>query len=131
MPKRRSKPIRLTLPWECMVPDNRRFLSKGHVLTPRYRKAMELCALHVIQQVKPPRPRYPKGSLCSVELTYYVPDRRRRDVGNTLKIICDSLEGPNGIWEDDYSISHLCYTRAGVDRENPRCEIVVRDYTDE
>ena len=52
----------------------------------------------------------------------WLPDRRRRDVDNCAKSICDAL---NGIaYEDDSQIVELIIRRH-IDRERPRAEVIV------
>ena len=54
------------------------------------------------------------------------PDRRRHDLDNTLKAICDSLgKGGAGIYLDDEQIDHLEVVRGAIDRVNPRVEVEV------
>lgn len=62
----------------------------------------------------------------SLELQYivYFPDRRRRDVDNAAKQICDSLTRCGAI-EDDSLITDI-HGHKRVDKANPRTIIVVR-----
>jgi Holliday junction resolvase RusA-like endonuclease len=46
-----------------------------------------------------------EGPLC-LEVELYTPDRRRRDVDNTLKSVCDALE-KGGAYHDDSQIHRL------------------------
>ena len=57
-----------------------------------------------------------------LSVVLWLPDRRRRDVDNCAKSICDGL---NGIaYLDDSQIIELTVRRA-VDRERPRAEVTV------
>jgi Holliday junction resolvase RusA-like endonuclease len=57
-----------------------------------------------------------------LEIVLWMPDRRRRDLDNCAKSICDAL---NGIaYEDDSQIVELIIRRH-VDRDRPRAEIRV------
>ena len=61
--------------------------------------------------------RNPYQGAVRLEITLWLPDRRRRDVDNCAKSICDGL---NGIaYLDDSQIIELT-VRRGVDREKPR-----------
>lgn len=69
-----------------------------------------------------------------VELTYtlYQPTSRRVDISNPLSIIdkftCDALV-ELGVLPDDASdnIPKVTYQWGGIDRENPRCEVEIRE----
>ena len=57
-----------------------------------------------------------------LDIMLWMPDRRRRDLDNCAKSICDAL---NGIaYEDDSQIVELIIRRH-VDRDRPRAEIRV------
>jgi Holliday junction resolvase RusA-like endonuclease len=111
----------IVLPWPCLVPDNRRFIStRGHVLTSRYRQAKDLSATLAIAQTKAPYPHH-KDNGVWLRLNFFMPDKRRRDPNNLLKAICDALEGV--VYTDDKQITDLCWKNAGLDRHHPRVEI--------
>jgi len=59
-----------------------------------------------------------------VDLRYWVfwPDRRRRDAGNLLKVLLDSLEGI--LYVDDSAVLPRAMDYS-VDREHPRVEVEV------
>ena len=64
-----------------------------------------------------------KGVWHVVEITYYFPDRKKRDASNYLKLMLDVLEGL--VYENDQFVRvHEKYV--GLDRENPRMEIKIR-----
>lgn len=54
------------------------------------------------------------------------PDRRKRDTNNTAKALCDMLEHA-GVYDND-RFALVRYIDYGVDRENPRVEVVIRVY---
>lgn len=57
-----------------------------------------------------------------MEVEIYWPDKRRRDLDNTIKSISDAL---NGIaYQDDSQISRLVTTKH-LDRDNPRAVITI------
>ena len=111
----------IVLPWDCLVADNRRFIGgRGHVLTARYRNGKKLAETLAVAQTKEPRPRHPEGGV-KMRLSFFMPDKRRRDPNNLLKLIADALEGV--AYADDKQITDLCWKNAGLDREHPRVEI--------
>lgn len=64
-----------------------------------------------------------RGSL-AVMIDAYVPDLRKRDLGNVEKACCDSLTKA-GVWEDDSQIDDLRIRRMPVDRGDPRVEVTI------
>lgn len=60
-----------------------------------------------------------------LELNFYFPDNRRTDLTNKAESIMDLLVD-NGFLEDDcwQVIPNLRLQCKGVDKENPRCEII-------
>jgi Holliday junction resolvase RusA-like endonuclease len=64
----------------------------------------------------------PYDGAVSLHIVLWLPDRRRRDLDNCAKSICDAL---NGIaYEDDSQIVELI-VRRHIDRERPRAEVSV------
>ena len=57
------------------------------------------------------------------------PDRRKRDTNNTAKALCDMLEHA-GVYDND-RFALVRYIDYGIDRENPRVEVVIRVYQEE
>ena len=63
--------------------------------------------------------------------TYYAKSKRRLDVSNPCSIIdkftCDALVKAE-VLEDDSSkqIKQVIYKYGGIDKENPRCELVIK-----
>lgn len=118
--------VSVVLPWGCLVPDNDRFgssyPSRRHRLTERYKVGKEAAHMMALSQVKGPRPRFAEGEL-DVHMDFYMPDARKRDCTNLLKLINDSLEGV--VYTTDFQITSLSWLKIGIDRENPRVEIEV------
>lgn len=120
-----SDPVReqaVTLPWSVIVPDNQRHgVMNGRVLlTAKYRRALrDASALAAV---------YCRGAPLEGDVTMRVdvfpPDRRRRDLLNCAKLVCDALTG--AAYVDDSQIGRTEWVRQHVDRENPRVEIRVR-----
>lgn len=57
-----------------------------------------------------------------MEITYYFPDNRRRDVQNYERCICDSLIGI--VYNDDSQITDMTL-RKRMDKEDPRTVIKI------
>lgn len=57
-----------------------------------------------------------------LKLTYYFPDRRKRDWHNTLKVLLDMLEGL--VYKNDYFVL-IKDVSVKLDKNNPRLEIEV------
>ena len=57
-----------------------------------------------------------------VRMAIFWPDRRRRDLDNTVKSILDGFNGV--IYVDDYFVQRLVVERY-IDRERPRAEVVI------
>lgn len=64
-----------------------------------------------------------EGVWLVAELTFYFPDRRRRDCHNTHKILADSLEGEAFI-DDRYLL--IRDMDVFYDKENPRIEVKIK-----
>lgn len=58
-----------------------------------------------------------------VEITYYFPDRKKRDSHNYIKLLMDVLEGL-AFKNDQFCIVREQYVY--LDRENPRLEVVIK-----
>lgn len=55
-------------------------------------------------------------------------DKRRRDLDNTQKALLDALsESGAAVYQDDSQIDGLYIQRKGVDRENPRVEVLITE----
>lgn len=119
-----SRGFFLTLPFDVLTPDNRRFHGgRGHVLTARYRQGKEAIHLLAVSQTRPPRPVFPVERL-EVELDFFMPDKRKRDPTNLLKGLLDALEG--AVYSDDKQIDALAWRKGPTDKENPRVDISIR-----
>jgi len=56
----------------------------------------------------------PLQNKLKVEITAYMPDKRRRDLDNILKALLDALTGA-GIWEeDDSQVDEMCVKHGEV-----------------
>ena len=115
--------VSLELPFSVLVPDNRRFLRNGFVLTPRYRESKEAIYILAQAQTRAPYPIFPSEDL-EVDLRFLLPDKRKRDCSNLLKALFDSLEGV--CYQDDKQIAKMCWEK-DLDRELPRVELTIRE----
>ncbi len=61
---------------------------------------------------------------CAISIKAYMPDKRRRDIDNLAKGIFDAITH-SGIWKDDSQVDDMRITRAGMDKDNPRCELTI------
>ena len=69
-----------------------------------------------------------EGRAFEVEVTIYQPDRKRRDLDNQLTAILDGLVGAMALPDDSNKfIKSLSVKQGGVDKENPRAEITIRE----
>jgi Holliday junction resolvase RusA-like endonuclease len=94
---------------------------KGRVLNKQgreYKQAARMVAMGA-------RPPMLRGDvlLC---MTVYFPNRRRRDLSNTLKIVEDALKGI--AYADDSQVARIELTRE-YDNSNPRAEVSVQPWT--
>ena len=70
--------------------------------------------------------KYPDG--VEVEMTFYVADRRRRDIDNMVASILDVLVSTGVITDDNCFVVrgiHAYY--GGIDRQDPRAEVEICD----
>lgn len=75
----------------------------------------------IVQQEKPKS--FRADDRLRLEVDFYPPDKRRRDLDNFCgKALQDSLQY-SGIYYDDEQIDSVEYTRCEIDRKNPRMEV--------
>lgn len=96
---------------------------RGRVLNKTGREYKQLAGM-IARAARPPLLR------CDVlvTMTVYFPNRRRRDLDNTLKVALDSLKGI--AYCDDSQVAKIVLTR-GYDNAHPRAVLVVEPYTAE
>lgn len=121
-----AQPRTISLPWVVLVPDNRRvgILAGRGLLSRRYRAAKG--AAHVLCAGQWRGAPMLAGDVAIVG-RFYLPDRRRRDVGNLRKLITDALAGV--AYADDVQLADERWVRVGVDRENPRVVLTLTPFT--
>ena len=104
--------IEIDLPYPPSANSYYRHPTKGalagrHLISAEGRKYR----LKIMEMVRPLNTHMP-GRL-AVTLTCHMPDRRRRDLGNVEKALCDALTHA-GLWYDDSQIDDLRIIRAPV-----------------
>ncbi len=110
-------PVTIVVPFDCLCPDNAKFgamvvRGKGGkpraslYLSSKYREAKRRIA-EIAQQVMGTMAPCLDG--VSVEFAVWWPDRRRRDMMNYAKILCDAMNGV--VFEDDSQIVTAHWTR--------------------
>jgi Holliday junction resolvase RusA-like endonuclease len=60
-----------------------------------------------------------------MDITLYVPDNRIRDPGSYMKLPVDAISDALGIDDNWHVVPALSIRIAGIDRENPRCEVEI------
>lgn len=116
--------IKLTI--KGIPPSMNRFLGKAGGW--EYRHAKKDWTDMVLWSIKAQRINLPKPyEKAHVTISYYFPDRRRRDADNySGKLLMDGLTRGGIILDDDFA--HITVQLAGyVDAKNPRTEIVVKE----
>lgn len=103
---------------QIVVCRNRRFLipSENH-------KLWEIEQSYKIKRFRPKQP----IKKCYIKMFFYAPDKRTADLDNKSTTILDLLV-KNGIILDDnwFVCKGLDLCCAGVDRDNPRAEIIIK-----
>ena len=109
----------------AIPPSNNEFMGNSKNFN-IYRKQKEMWHLLIKQAIKnkPEKP-YEKAE---VIITYYFKDNRRRDADNySGKMLLDPLTREGIIVDDDFEHIILTVRKGGVDKENPRTEIEIKE----
>lgn len=77
-----------------------------------------------VRRIDHPADRLPLTDPLSVEVSLYPPDRRRRDLDNTLKALLDALQHA-GVYPDDSLIEQLSVEKRDV-VEGGKAVVVIR-----
>jgi Holliday junction resolvase RusA-like endonuclease len=121
----------LMFPWDVCMPDNNRFVSllmrtkRGQkkprqVLSADYRRKKVMArTLAALQWAHRP---LLLGDVVLVARCYF-PNRIKRDAGNYRKLLTDAMS--KAVYTDDAQISDERWQRAGIDRVNPRIEVML------
>ena len=123
--------MKIDLPLEVYYSKNKKFiLNLNNYRNAHYRilsNAKKIYAENLVDRISHPKYEEP----VVLTYTYYAKSRRRLDVSNPCSIIdkftCDALVKA-GVLEDDSSkqIKQVIYKYGGIDKENPRCELVIK-----
>lgn len=105
----RTGEISLILPWPPSINHYWRNVGLKVLISRKGREYRKEVAGIVLAS----RPRRTLEGRLAVDIRLYPPDRRRRDIDNTLKAILDSLEAA-GIYVDDSQIDKLTVERLAV-----------------
>lgn len=122
--------LAFSVAYEYLCPDNQKYYATSRggrarlFLSPKYRAAKD-----TIQHVARQAMRGYAMTALDVELhaKLYVPDARRRDAMNLAKCCQDAIQGV--VVADDTQIKRATWEYMGIDRVNPRCEIVITKRT--
>lgn len=120
--------MKIEIPYALVVPDNRRLtvLRGKALLSPRYRQAKEKLTWWLRSQYRGAQ--LHTGPV-QIHARAFFPDARRRDAGNGRKLVTDAMEGI--VYLDDTQIWKETWERMGIDRTNPRLEVVIEPYKQE
>ena len=64
-------------------------------------------------------------SKIQIDYLFYVKDNRRRDTDNMIASVNDSLMASGIIKDDCWQLLRIGSADAQIDKENPRCEIII------
>jgi len=65
---------------------------------------------------------------CEIQLDFWMPDNRRRDMDNMITSVFDLLKDLQIIKDDSWQVLFLITAEAkGIDRKNPRVEIWIKE----
>jgi Holliday junction resolvase RusA-like endonuclease len=122
-PARAARP--LTLPWVVVQHDNHRLMparvgkAVRLITSPAYRHAKAVAETMLAAQWG----EAPLAGAVTLVADVWMPDARKRDAGNYRKLITDALSGI--AYRDDAQLVSETWRKSGIDRENPRVEIIV------
>lgn len=102
--------------------------ANGNVYTPRktteFEDTVRLLAIIALKQLGWP---LDSEERFGVQMKFYFPDRRRRDLDNGVKAVLDGLQHHKsvpGVFRDDSQVDAFSCIR-GYDKANPRVEIEI------
>ena len=115
---------RMTITIKGVPPSINRFAGRQNAWEYRAEKEWWTDAVELACRASKDRPREP-WPFAGVEITYFFPDRRRRDADNYAgKFLLDGLTKAGVIVDDD--LQHITTViRGAVDRESPRTQVVI------
>lgn len=119
---RKFASLSLTIPFKHLVSDNAKYgVIRGRMLLQAdYRQAKETIGAIARRAMKDTL--LAEGPV-HLHATVHMPDARRRDATNHIKLVHDSLQGI--VFADDSQITRATWENAGIDREKPRVELCI------
>lgn len=92
----------------------------------------QLKKLFKIQMAETIRQLKPVANVCSISYTIYYPTKRKFDIDNIGSVVTkfthDALVEFGILVDDDYTyINEIVYKFGGVDKENPRCDVEIKE----
>ena len=115
--------VKITVPWPPSVNHYLRRTGKRFFLNEKakaYRKETMLVC-------RPYKNAFPKDIRIALKALAYPPDRRVRDLDNTLKFLIDSLKYA-GIFEDDSQIDSINITRCSSPERRGTIDIILSEF---
>ena len=122
--------MKIDLPLEVYYTKNKKFiLNLNNYRNAHYRvlaSAKKIYAENLVDRISYPMYEEP----VVLTYTYYAKTKRRLDVSNPCSIIdkftCDALVKANVLKDDSFKqIKEVIYKFGGIDKDNPRCELVI------
>jgi len=117
--------MKLVIP--AIPPSNNKYMGRGSIKGQAFAYQAEKCRWEwLIKAAMKQKPEKPFGK-SKVKITYFFPDRRRRDPDNySGKFLLDGLTQA-GIIEDDSFSNIQLELRGKHDKQNPRTEIEISE----
>lgn len=97
-----SDTLTFRIPWEHLVSDNRKFISRKFILTAQYREAKRAIALYATAAAKKAKWKRAEHRL-KLEVAVTEPDHRMRDL-NFSKAVKDGINESEAVWWDDCQV---------------------------
>jgi len=120
-----SVPLRIGVSKTKTVPMNMNWYRNAHYRTSNAAK------IKFSDEINIPELDVPLAA-CKITFVFYYGSARRQDIDNSLSVIAkftqDSLVAAKVILDDDYTIvRQVTGIYGGLDRKNPRCEVIVEE----
>lgn len=125
--------VTLVIPWKHVQHDNHRLMparprtgqyAARLITAPEYRQA-KLAAEYLIKHQWKGQLRL-NGALALTARCFF-PDERKRDAGNYRKLLTDAMSSI--CYGDDAQLEDERWIKAGIDKANPRIEIILTPVT--
>jgi len=110
--------MKLTLPIPPSI--NHMYVGPKRAMNTEARAWFVEARLLLCVQVREQRWKMTSATWLYADMKFYMPDRRRRDSHNTIKILLDVMEGQ--VYENDFYVMPRIQV-VSYDKQNPRVEI--------